>query len=532
MVLVVSDTAKTLTHPPMQLKKLIIRYFALAAITLCAISNAHAQQELQDSHINVNRGEKWWGAFVGNAPEEPFAEPFEILPDTAVHKATLAPMFISSTGRYIWSEWPVGVRFDGKEFVITSPEGDVKAQRGGRTLRDAYLVCRHRNFPPPGNPVSGELYSLPVFETELEFGFMQSAEAIIDYARQLRQIGIEQGIIVLADGWSSMDGSLDFDRNFYAAPQEFVKQLHQLGFKLMLNITPYRTASGRGYVEAMRNGTLLRDRSGAPIFVNGEMGFFAVCDVTQRECRNDIEQKLKRLTEQYGVDGFRFDCEQLSRTLAGRTSLERTFLDAWCSLGADYALAEYIPGTANLERYAPGRVTSSSNEAYAYINDMLTAGLMGVSSAYADTPEIDLAKADDLTKLRTLQQELMMPMARVGFAPWRIKNKELFEEYMRNLQLRCSMGEHLRQVADEGCKTAEPMARHMEYLFPRSGFADCSTQYMLGNKYLIAPADNHAKRMVRLPRGVWTDTDGRRYRGPVVINADTSNGKLLCFELN
>jgi alpha-glucosidase len=157
---------------------------------------------------------------------------------------------------------------------------------------------------------------------------------------------------------------------------------------------------------------------------------------------------------------------------------------------------------------------------------------MGVSSAYADVPKIDLAHADDLTKLRTLQQSLMMPVARVSFAPWRISNKTYFEEYMRNLRLRCQMGSHLQQVAEEGIKTAEPMARHMEYLFPRSGFADCSTQYMLGDKYQIAPPSGDGKRMVRLPRGVWTDTDGKRYRGPVVINADTSNGKLLCFELN
>ena len=157
---------------------------------------------------------------------------------------------------------------------------------------------------------------------------------------------------------------------------------------------------------------------------------------------------------------------------------------------------------------------------------------MGVSSAYADVPKIDLAQADDLTKLRSLQQSLMMPVARITFAPWRIEDKAYFEEYMRNLALRCQIGAHLRQVAEEGVKTAEPMARHMEYLFPRSGFADCSTQYMLGDKYLIAPAMGESKRMVRLPRGVWTDTNGKRYRGPVVINADTSNGKMLCFTLN
>lgn len=515
----------------MQHKTLILRHITLT-VTLLFASLVLNAQELQTSHINVNRGEKWWGAFVSDAPHEPFAEPFEISADTAYRQASVAPMFISSTGRYIWSSWPVGVRFDGKEFVITSTEGQIKAQKGGRTLRDAYLVCRHRNFPPHLNPVSGELYSLPLIETNLEFGFMQSADAIIQYARRLKDIGITEGIVVLSEGWSPLDGSLDFDRNFYPDPAGFVAQLHSLGFKVMLSITPYRTASGRGYVEAMRKGTLLRDLSGAPVFVQSDMGFFAVCDVTRSECRDDIESKLKRLSEQYGVDGFRFDCEQLSHTLRGRTALERPFLAAWHSLGGSYALAEYIPGGASLERYAPSRVTAHDCDPTTYINNMLTAGLMGVSSAYAATPDIDIAKADDLTKLRTLQQELMMPVARVGFAPWRITNKTYYQEYMRNLSLRLAMGGHLRQVADEGVKTAEPMARHMEYLFPRSGFADCSNQYMLGDKYLIAPATEEAHRMVRLPRGVWTDTEGKRYKGPVVINADTSEGKLLCFELN
>ena len=508
------------------------RLFTLLVLMLCTALCISAQEGYKTSHINVNRGEKWWGAFVGNAPAEPFNEPFEISTDTASRRAAVAPMFISSTGRYIWSEWPVGVAFDGKEFVITSAEEQIKAQKGGRTLRDAYLVCRHRNFPPSQNPVSGELYSQPVFETEQEFGFMQSADAIVDYAQRLHKIGIESGIIVLSEGWSQLDGSLDFDRNFYPDPKAFVEKLHALGFKVMLSVTPYRTASGRGYVEAMRQGTLLREISGAPVFVSGEMGFFAVADVTKAECRQDIERKLQRLSGEYGIDGFRFDCEQLCHTLAGRTALERPFLDAWYSLGCNYALAEYVPGAATLKRYAPGRITTSSEEPYAYINDMLTAGLMGVSSAYADVPKIDIAHADDLTKLRTLQQSLMMPVARVNFAPWRIKSKAYYEEYMRNLRLRCQMGGHLQQVAEEGVKTAEPMARHMEYLFPRSGFADCSTQYMLGDKYLIAPPSGEGKRMVRLPRGVWTDTDGKRYRGPVVINADTSNGKLLCFELN
>ena len=141
------------------------RLLTLLAALLCTALCVSAQEDYKTSHINVNRGEKWWGAFVGNAPAEPFNSPFEISTDTASRRAAATPMFISSTGRYIWSEWPVGIAFDGKEFVISSAEGQIKAQKGGRTLRDAYLVCRHRNFPPSQSPVSGELYSLPCTPT-------------------------------------------------------------------------------------------------------------------------------------------------------------------------------------------------------------------------------------------------------------------------------------------------------------------------------------------------------------------------------
>ena len=72
----------------------------------------------------------------------------------------------------------------------------------------------------------------------------------------------------------------------------------------------------------------------------------------------------------------------------------------------------------------------------------------------------------------------------------------------------------------------------MEYQFPRSGFADCDNQFMLGNRYLVAPPlDESPQRMVRLPKGVWTDMNGKRYKGPVVVNASAQDGRMICFEL-
>ena len=73
----------------------------------------------------------------------------------------------------------------------------------------------------------------------------------------------------------------------------------------------------------------------------------------------------------------------------------------------------------------------------------------------------------------------------------------------------------------------------MEYAFPRNGFADCNDQFMIGTKYLVAPVlDDSGRRLVRFPRGVWVDQEGRRYRGPLVAEVDCSNGMIPCFELS
>jgi alpha-glucosidase len=482
-------------------------------------------EEPATSRIDLIRGEKWWGIC-------PTSQPFEI--GTTQSEVSFAtPMLLSSKGRYIWSATPLDIRFDGQSFHITSAEGRVQAHKVGRTLRDAYLVCRHKNFPPVQANVATDLYTLPIIETEQELGFMQSEEQLLEYARRMRELGIAKGIIVLADGWSPMDGSLEFNRNIYPNPKATIDRLHEMGFKVMLNISPYCSVSGRGFANALNDKSLLHDEGDLPVVVmmRGGGGFFAVCDIREEAFRKHIEGRLKSLTEEYGVDGFRFGCDELYDTsLCPQGQPDKRFLDVWSSLGDGYSLVDYTVVTPSFKQYTPCQVSASCQEPYANVNDMLTAGLMGQSSAYALPARIDINRADNLTLLRTLQQCLMMPMARIEFAPWRITDERLFDEFKRNLELRKRIGAHLQEVASEGAKTAEPVVRHLEYMFPRHGFADCSDQYMLGDKFMVVPVGSESQRMVRLPRGVWSDAKGKRHIGPVVLTLNTTNGQVLCFE--
>ena len=131
-----------------------------------------------------------------------------------------------------------------------------------------------------------------------------------------------------------------------------------------------------------------------------------------------------------------------------------------------------------------------------------------------------------------MQIAAMMPSPRIPYAPWRISDKNLYAQLKNTLLLRASLCEYVSRTVAESNRTAEPVVRHMEYQFPRSGFADCDNQFMLGNRYLVAPPlDESPQRMVRLPKGVWTDMNGKRYKGPVVVNASAQDGRMICFEL-
>ena len=72
--------------------------------------------------------------------------------------------------------------------------------------------------------------------------------------------------------------------------------------------------------------------------------------------------------------------------------------------------------------------------------------------------------------------------------------------------------------------------RLMEYSFPGQGFEECTDQYMLGEKYLVAPvmsAEN--TRAVKLPEGKWKDDQGKVYKGGKMYTIDVPLSRLPWF---
>jgi alpha-glucosidase len=134
--------------------------------------------------------------------------------------------------------------------------------------------------------------------------------------------------------------------------------------------------------------------------------------------------------------------------------------------------------------------------------------------------------------VRSAQVHALMPMMQFSVAPWRILNPENLLIVRTMARLHKKMGHYILQCARESSLSGEPIVRNMEYAFPGEGFAVCTDQFMLGEKYLIAPVVSREHvREVRLPKGKWKDEQGKIYQGGQTLRFDIPLDRLLYFEL-
>jgi alpha-glucosidase (family GH31 glycosyl hydrolase) len=79
--------------------------------------------------------------------------------------------------------------------------------------------------------------------------------------------------------------------------------------------------------------------------------------------------------------------------------------------------------------------------------------------------------------------------------------------------------------------TGEPIVRTIEYVFPNQGFGGEKGEFMLGDRYLVAPVlTKDGVKTVTLPRGRWRDDEGRVVKGPCKIVVRVALGRLPVYE--
>lgn len=505
----------------------------LVGVLLVGVGTLKAKDKTTTT-IKIQNGEKWWGLVVDpKTVHLPFEHAFELSTADFSPEYYSANMMLSNRGRYVWSKEPFTVSHDGKQIVITPMAGNSapEVKKSGRTLREAYLMCCHKNFPPKEVGSSAALFESPIYELGGSNSLLYTSKDVLAFADMLVARGAPKGTILIPQGWRSASGGILFDMEAYPDAKEMIAHLHAEGMKVMLTVTPYIMAAGRGYQQRLAEGRLLTDNKGKVVVFESRLGYTA-CRALTPEGVQSLNGSLKALQEEFGVDGFYFDCLDAMALLADNPERLGEFLAAWHTVSDGIDVAIYSSPMGQQLGSIASSVSTTRDYTWESLEESLERAIDASVLGFSRTSlaaDLNFAKQDPELILRTASLAALLPVAIIPYSVWSLEDTAPFCSL---LKWRAEQGAYYLSLAEQGASSAEPIVRHLEYQFPRTGFSNARDEFMIGPKWLVAPVvQSGSMRMVRLPKGKWKEwSSGRVVKGPRVIDVDVSGGTTPIYE--
>ena len=446
----------------------------------------------------------------------------------------------------MWSDGAFRFEAVNGEIKPSVPLSIVKA---GKSLREAYLAAQARYFPANGQLPDTLFFTMPQYNTWIELMYNQNQADILRYAHAVVDNGFPAGVLMIDDNWQRYYGNFQFKAERFPDAKGMMDELHALGFKVMVWISPFVSSDSPEFRDLEAKGYLLRNPAGGTAILNWWNGYSACYDLTNPAAADYFVQVLRNAQAEYGIDGFKFDAGDnncyASAAIAAydkqATTVDHTA--SWAKIGLQFPFNEYracwkMGGQSLVQRL--GDKDYSWAAVQQLIPQMCVAGLLGYAYACPDMVgggqfaaflDIKEDEFDQALIVRSAQVHALMPMMQFSVAPWRILSKENLAIVQRMAQLHAAFGPYIMHYARLAAKTGEPIVRLMEYQFPHQGLENVKDQFMLGDKYLVAPVvDDRLEREVRLPKGIWRDEQGKKYKGGKTYRIDVPLERLPYFE--
>lgn len=498
--------------------------------------------------LDLLPGEYWWGGRVEDGVDMPFGvSPFR--QDLWSLKGNQGmPLLISNKGRYLWSEQPFAFEFsEGKLSIQTSHElpGELLYGDGCTDLRGALREAANRFFPPQNSLPDTLLFTAPQYNTWIEMTYEPTQSKVLHYAHSLLEHGFPPGVLMIDDNWMDDYGDWRFHPGRFPEPDLLMKQLHELGFKVMLWTCPFVSPDSVVFRDLIAKGYLIRDDSGEVAIRSWWNGWSAILDCTNPEAVTWYRSILDNLMVQLGVDGFKFDAadpefyrvDDLSAVPA--TPVEHC--RAYSLIGTHYPLNEYraswkTAGLPLVQRLRDKDHRWEGTGLACLVPNGLAQGLMGYNFICPDMiggGEILSFNAYDFSLdpelfVRFAQCSALFPMMQFSTAPWRALDKTHWELCREAARLHVQVADEIEQLARHAAKSGEPILRHLAYGYPDSGYETIKDQFLLGDNILVAPVLQKSadSREVVFPPGVWAGEDRGLIEGPCRLKVQVSLATL------
>lgn len=438
---------------------------------------------LAQSRITNEKGEKWW--------YQPISE-FGDLANIKDSCAT-APAFVSSLGRYIYSG--ADLNYCIGEGGIDFTTGKISAVKQGRTLRDATLMLSQR-----ADRESAIAYSTT-------FVANCTPSTLERFIELIPQVTKERGDIIIKS-WDSRDGELTFSDS---RMEPLIAQLKEAGFRVVLEIDPLLSPDSQMALEAVEHGDVVMIDNTTPLMVKHSKGYSLLYDLTKDSSSQQFNRRLKEFKDRYNFDGYYLNLERVEPYMGSPIFYDQTTIK---SLGKSYV--------QKIDSLAISNIVTDSKDAVIfkpYSSNIIEEAIQEeIASAYGKGKHIVVDSKDS---------DIYLYLSRVFIPRREMVITDSFEKdieiYKKGEALREKASKYTDEVIKEEQKTGAPIVRAIEYEFPGKGFSNCTDQYMIGNRFIIAPHSSGSSRMVRLPTGRWKDSNGAVFKGPAVISAPQSD---------
>lgn len=520
--------------------------FALAAALLLAGCNSN-----DNVVVPLAENEAVWGGHIKDGSLMPFAEGFETSLEYNLSNQE-SPLLLTSEGQYVWSDAPFDFRVEKGKIVITKHHAPVKVEKAGNTLKEAFKAASAAYFPADGNMPPQEFYRLPQYNTWIELMYDQNQEGVLNYAQGILDNGLPPGIIMIDDTWQEDYGKWYFHPGRFSDPKAMCDKLHQMGFKVMLWICPFvsmdqylicrEIMEGKGF---LLTGAPSWEEASEIYPVRWWNGTSAVLDFSNEAAVEWFEKQLRRLMDDYGVDGFKFDAGDFDFYPADALAKGGN-VPAWeqCSLfvqlGMKYPYNELRAGWKNAGKPIVQRLHDKAHsweDLQKLIPEMMAESLMGFSFCCPDMVgggsfETFLSgETNQDIVVRSAQVHALMPMMQFSLAPWRVLDNVHYASVLKAVDARKTLMPLIEELFARAAKTGEPIVAPLEYVFPHEGLQAVKDEFMLGDSILVAPLVNEGtSRQLILPAGEWRAEDGTVYEGGKSYEIEVPLDRLPYFE--
>ena len=376
-------------------------------------------------------------------------------------------------------------------------------------------------------------------------------EKVLDFARQIVENGFPHSVLEIDDRWQAAYGDLEFDPERFPDPKEMIDQLHEMGFKVTSWVIPFLHPKSKAGIEGAEKGYFVKNQEGGPYLVRWWQGNGYLLDSTNPAAMAWFGNRLRKLQEQSGLDGFKFDggeamyvpedgvlykpgdsrnqyshdyvdwvgrhfslCEVRTGWMNQTAPLLFRVWDLFSTWGADNGLRSVIPATLQLSLTGypytfPDMIGGNGYFSFPrnrllvkLINEVVfpfmerrkkaTAGDEDVAVFASDVPKI-IAKRPMFgwptaeLMIRWTQLNALMPVMQFSITPWQF-GEECAHICQRYTELHLEFTPLFEQLARQAASTGEPIVRPVFFLALDDPDAlACSDQFLIGYDLLVAP---------------------------------------------